>query len=147
LWNLFGQIVGYHQYRPDASKNKSNDPKLSRYYTYKTNKSFAVWGVESLSLTPKLLFVAEGIFDAARLTNRGVSAVAVLSNNPGGDLKNWIYSLPKRVVVITDNDESGAGRLLKSYSRYNYTPVAKDLGESSDDEVSQLINTYSSFLK
>ena len=74
LYNLSNQFVGYQQYRPDANKTKNNHPKLARYFTYRKQPTLAVWGLESLHLTPHVVFLTEGIFDAARLTERGYSA-------------------------------------------------------------------------
>jgi len=145
LWNLSGQMVGYHQYRPDSSKKAANSPKEGRYFTLKRNMTHAVWGIESLSLSSKCLFLTEGIFDAARLTKRGVSSIAVLCNNPGKDFRNWLFALGKKVIAVTDSDK--AGEMLASYSCYNYRVKSKDLGDSSEDEVTHLINKYSLFLK
>ena len=120
LWNLSGQLVGYQQYRPGASKDKSNDPRAGRYFTFRKQPTHTVWGVESLHLTPGLVAVTEGVFDAARLTSRGVSAVAVLSNDPVRDLKNWFSSLGRVVVAVCDNDVAGR-RLAKFGDRVVFT--------------------------
>lgn len=141
LWNPSGQIVGYQQYRPLAGKDRKNDPKEGRYFTIRNHSTLAVWGVESLHLTPNVLFVTEGIFDAARLTKKGVSAIAVLSNNPTADLKNWLVCLNKTVVVVADNDTAGQ-KLVKFGDYHTYTKSDKDLGDCSDSEVDDIISAF-----
>lgn len=142
LWNLSGQLVGYQQYRPDAPKTYDNDPKMGRYYTYR-NRNFptlAVWGVETLHLTPHVVFVVEGVFDAARLTARGYSALAVLSNDPSLDLRNWLMSLNRLVVVVADNDK--AGRKLAKFGHVAVFTDEKDLGDSPESFVDELLARF-----
>lgn len=140
LWNLSGQLVGYQQYRPTGEKKPNNNPKLGKYYTYRKQPTLAVWGVESLNLTPNVVFLTEGLFDAARLTERGVSALAVLSNNPSPDLRNWLTCLNRKVVAVCDNDN--AGRKLAKFGDEVVFCEEKDLGDSTDEFVTQLVNTF-----
>lgn len=140
LYNLSGQVVGFQQYRPNASKTKSNDPREGRYFTYKGVSKVAVFGVESLHLTPGIVFVTEGVFDAARLTSKGVSALAVLSNNPTSDVRNFLRSLGRLVVAVCDNDS--AGRKLASVGHVAVTLDGKDLGDSTDEEVENLLRNF-----
>ena len=139
LWNLSGQLVGYQQYRPGASKEPNNNPKEGRYFTYRKQPTLAVWGVESLHLTPDVVFLTEGVFDACRLTELGVSALAVLSNNPTPDLRNWLTCLNRKVVVVADND--AAGRKLAEFGDEVVFCEEKDLGDSSDEFVRELVRS------
>ena len=140
MWNLSGQVVGYQQYRPSGDKKPNNNPKLGKYFTFRKMPTVGVWGVESLYLTPHVLFVCEGLFDAARLTSRGVSAVAVLTNNPGTDFKNWLTMLNRKVVAVCDNDS--AGRKLAKYGDVAVFTEDKDLGDSSDEYVNDLVRRF-----
>ena len=140
LWNLSGQMVGFQQYRPGADKAFKNDPRLARYFTFVGHPTVAVWGLESLDLTPDVVFITEGIFDAARLTQRGVSALAVLSNNPSTDVKNWLRCLPRRRIAVCDND--AAGRRLARCGDVAVLTPGKDLGESPEEFVSDLIRRF-----
>ena len=142
LWNLSGMLVGYQQYRPDASKAPNNDVRLGRYFTRVKQPTIAVWGVESLDLTPHVVFVTEGVFDAARLTERGYSAIAVLSNDPKRELRNWLKSLARKVVVVCDNDS--AGRRLAKFGDVVAFTEEKDLGDSSDEFVTTLLEKHGS---
>lgn len=137
LWNLSGQLVGYQQYRPDSDKKKHNHPKEGRYFTLRKQPTVAVFGVESLSLRGDVVFVTEGIFDACRLTELGFPAVAVLSNDPSWDVRNWLSCLPRKVVVVHDNDK--AGLKLTKCGDLAVTTGEKDLGDSSDEEVQSLL--------
>ena len=140
LWNLSGQCVGFQQYRPEGEKKPQNNPKQGKYYTFRKQPTLSVWGVESLHLTPHVVFLTEGVFDAARLTERGYSAIAVLSNNPTPDLKNWLMCLNRKVVAVCDNDT--AGRRLARFGDQCVFTTDKDLGDSSDEYVTELLETY-----
>ena len=140
LWNLSGQMCGYQQYRPEGVKKPQNNPKEGKYFTYRKMPTLAVWGVESLHLTPHVLFLTEGVFDAARLTERGVSAVAALSNNPTADFRNWLGCLNRKVVAVCDNDE--AGRRLAKFGDVAVYTQEHDLGDSSDEYVTRLMEMF-----
>jgi DNA primase len=140
LYNLSEQIVGYQQYRPDGSKKKSNNPKEGKYFTYRRKDTHSIWGLESLSLSPNVVFLTEGIFDACRLTQFGYSALAVLSNNPSLDLRNWLMMLNRKVIVIADNDN--AGRKLAKFGHCVEFTEEHDLGDSSNEYVKNLVLKY-----
>ena len=140
LYNLSGSIIGYQQYRPDADKMKDNHPKEGRYFTYRKQPTLAVWGVESLHLTPHVVFLTEGVFDAARLTERGYSALAVLTDDPTKDLRNWLSMLNRKVVAVCDNDK--AGRRLAKFGDVAVFTEDKDLGEATDEYVTRLLNEH-----
>ena len=137
LYNLSGCFVGYQQYRPDSDKTKSNLRYTCRYFTYRKQPTLAVWGVESLHLTPHVVFLTEGVFDAARLTERGYSALAALTNNPTKDLRNWLQMLNRKVVAVCDND--AAGRRLAKFGDVAVFTEGKDLGEADDAFVTKLL--------
>jgi len=140
LWNLGGSLVGYHQYRPNASKDSNNDPKAGRYFTHRKLPTHGVWGLESLPGRTGPVFVTEGIFDAARLTEHGQTAIAVLGNNPTRDLKNWLDCLARPIVVVADNDVPG--KKLAKFGHYAVFTEEKDLGDSSDVYVQTLIKKF-----
>ena len=141
LWNLSGQMVGYQQYRPAASKKKDNHPKMSRYFTYRKNKVIGVWGIESWKLS-NTLFVTEGTFDACRITSLGYSAVATLSNDVDDSLKRWLWTVRKyrRVITVCDNDD--AGRRLAKYGHLSHVVESGDLGDATDEYVTKLVKEY-----
>lgn len=139
LYNLSGQIVGYQQYRPNANKGNRKNTNETRYFTI-YNNSIAVFGVESLHLTPHVVFLTEGIFDAMRLTKFGVSALAVLCNNPKHDVKNFLMCIPQKVIAVCDNDN--AGSKLSKFGDISVFTSDKDLGESNDEYVLNLIHQY-----
>lgn len=140
LYNLSGQIIGYQHYRPDNSKELNNDPNESRYFTCVKGPKIVCWGIESLHLSPNVLFVTEGVFDAARLTELGYSAVAVLCNDPKPEFKTWLSMLPQTKVAVCDND--AAGRKLAKFGDYAEFTLGKDLGDSDDSYVQELLKKY-----
>ena len=141
LYNLSGSLVGYQQYRPEGEKKPNNNPKEGKYFTYKKQSTVAVWGIESLDLTPTVVFLTEGLFDAARLTHYGVSALAVFGNDPGQDVHNWLSLLNRRVVVVCDGDLAG-GKIAKYGDTSLCLLGGKDLGECSDDYVNMLLKEF-----
>lgn len=140
LFNLSGQIVGFQQYRPSASKEVKNNPRDGRYFTFRKSPTVAVFGVESLHLTPEIVFVTEGIFDAVRLTKRRVSALAVLSNDPTSDVRNFLACLSRKTVAVCDNDTAGK-KLASSCDEAIFTSN-KDLGDSDEEFVDDLLRRY-----
>lgn len=148
LYNCSGQLVGYQQHRPDAPKTpQKHGPKLARYFTYRKQPTHSLWGLESLYQSNGVVFLTEGLFDAARLTEKGQSALACLCNNPQRDLKNWLDSLARPVVVVADNDK--AGKALAKFG--NFCEVCpepgSDLSDSSEDFVNWLVQKYAAFAK
>lgn len=142
LWNLSGQLLGYQRYRPYASKALNNDPRDGRYFTRLVNGDVGIWGLESWNLS-NTLFLVEGLFDAARLTSRGYSAIAVFSNEPSRSAREWLYAScsNRRVVAVCDNDE--AGRKLARYGHMHHVMAeGKDLGEASDSYVTDFLKEY-----
>jgi hypothetical protein len=142
LWNLSGQMVGYQQYRPDGEKKPQNNPKEGKYFTYRKQPTLGLWGVESLHLSENVVFLCEGVFDACRMTEKGFSALASLSNNPTADLHNWLRMLNRYVVVVCDADNSGK-RLAKFGDAFEVVQGYKDLGDASDEYVEFLLDKYS----
>lgn len=152
LWNLSGQMVGYQSYRPDADKVAKNDEK-GRYYTFRGEKlvpkhckSVAVWGLESWYRS-KTLFVTEGIFDAARITELGMSAVAVLSNDPSTSTKNWLMCVRQMRPVVAVCDPGRAGHKLAKVGHFAHTVNVPgmpdgDLGDADHEYVQNLVDHY-----
>lgn len=142
LYNLSGQMVGYQQYRPDAGKTQDNHPKMSRYFTYRLGGVVGLWGLESWNAS-RVLFVTEGVFDAARLTSRGYSAVATLSNDPDPSTKRWFSVLRAMRPVVAVCDDDAAGRKLRVVGTdYHVMSGAHDLGDADDSYVTALLEQH-----
>jgi hypothetical protein len=152
LWTLTGKLAGYQTYRPDAGKVQKNDEK-GRYYTYRGeklvtnhNQAVAVWGMESWYLTTTL-FVVEGIFSATPLTRLGVSAVAVLSNDPNTSTLNWLKIVRQMRPVVAVCDPGPAGAKLRKVGHTALTVnvpgmTGADLGDAPKDYVRSLVEAY-----
>jgi hypothetical protein len=151
LWNLSGQLSGYQAYRPDAAKLQSND-EAGRYYTYRGNKvapdrlerpnrnrAVSVACMESWYLTDTL-FVTEGYFDAVRFTELGVSAVALLSNDPSVDLQNWLFCVRQDRHVVSGFKLAKVGHHAHVVNLPN--DPDGDLGDASHEYVQQLVDWY-----
>jgi len=143
LYNLSGQLVGFQQHRPDAEKTPQKlGPREARYFTYRKQPTHGVWGLESFYLSKGPVFVTEGVFDAARLTAVGQTALATCCNDPQRDLGNWLQSLARPVVVVADNDK--AGKKLAKFGNYvECCPEeGQDLGDCSQEFVDFLVEKY-----
>jgi hypothetical protein len=119
LWNLSGQMVGYQQYRPLASKEKNNDPRVGRYFTRLKDRKVGVWGLESWSLS-NTLFVCEGLFDAAAVTSLGFSAVAVFGNTVCASTARWFSVLRTSRPLVALVDSDSVGDQLARYCHRSY---------------------------
>jgi hypothetical protein len=140
LYNLAGQLMGYQRYFPHGDKKLNNDAKNGKYHTWCPREQ-GYWGMESFHLT-RTLFITEGIFDAARLTECGVSAIAMLSNNPVY-LRNWLWTLSQTRPIVAVCDQDAAGVKLAKYGTESYTMQSgKDLGECSEDELEFILEKF-----
>lgn len=138
LYNPHGKLVGYQVYRPGASKEKRNDPRDGRYYTYLPREVDGFWGLEQDVGGP--LFVVEGVFKAAKLHNLGLSAVAVLGATPRR-LNSWFRAIREARVLLAIGDSDTAGaELVRIVGRGFQSP--RDLDEMEDGEVRCLVEKF-----
>ena len=140
LFNYNGGVVGYQQYRPDQpSKQKKNDPKTGRYFTYLPKDTDGVFGLDVLDHTDRTIYIVEGVFKAAVLHRLGFNALAVLTSTPKR-LKPWFRILRPtwNLVAIGDNDDAGR-KLVNIVKRGFQSP--QDLDEMSDEEILVLLKT------
>ena len=143
LYNLRGQLLGYQQYRPEGSKDVNNDPREGKYFTRKPNNPEPTyWGVESWNLS-NTLFLVEGLFDAARLTSLGYSALAVFTNNPGDNFLGFVRLVQqlRPVVAVCDADAAGV-KLAKYAHTYCTLTTGKDVGDAQESEVLEVAKRY-----
>lgn len=138
LYNGIGHLVGYQQYRPDQpSKQKKNDPKSGRYFTYLPKDTDGVFGWDVLNPKDRTIFIVEGIFKAAVLHRLGYNAIAVLTSSPKR-LKPWFKILRQtwNLIAIGDNDDAGK-KLVNIVKNGIQSPT--DLDEMSDEEIKSLL--------
>jgi Icc-related predicted phosphoesterase len=156
LYNLSGKLVGYQNYNPNADKSfhqgKPGSKKMSteellakmRYYTHSTKigkvNEIAVYGLETLKETDRVLFITEGVFDIVKIHNQGLPGIAVLANDPQ-KLRPWLSILPQKKIVIYDNDSAGKKVMKLGDFAYTVPEPFKDLGEMSDLQVSEFLKT------
>lgn len=137
VYNLSRQIVGYQQYRPTANKKKNNHAKEGRYFTHITKPLLGVWGLEAWRFS-KTLFITEGVFCAARLTERGVSAIATLSNNPK-HLHDFLLFARSSRPVVAICDYGSAGNELAKFAHSKIVMSEKyDLGDAPEVIVNEI---------
>jgi len=146
LYTLTGQIVGYQRYNPSfpsafPGDGKQNNLRDRRYYNYVTSGQIGVFGIESLKDSSPCIFVTEGVFDCCRLTNKGASALAMLTNNPSTSMRNFLRCLGKPIVAICDSDHAGK-KLQLVGDFFETVQEGKDLGECSEEFVTYILNKY-----
>ena len=138
LYNGAGTVVGYQQYRPDKTSKKNNDPKESRYFTYLPSGVDGVFGLETLDINKKNIYIVEGIFKAAVLHRLGFNAIAVLTNAPKR-LKPWFRILKANYNLIGIGDPDAAGQKLVNMVGKGYTSPL-DLDEMQDSDILDLLS-------
>lgn len=138
LYNGVGAIVGYQQYRPaQVSKQKKNNPKEGRYYTYLPRETDGVFGWDLVDFNNKTIYVVEGVFKAGVLHRLGYNAIAVLTSTPKR-LKPWfrILKATMNLVAIGDNDDAGR-KLVNIVGKGFQSPT--DLDEMADEDITKLL--------
>lgn len=143
IYNLRSQLLGYQQYRPDGNKSVNNNPRMGKYFTRKpSNPEPTYWGAESWNLS-NTLFLVEGLFDAARLTSLGYSALAVFTNNPGSNFLGFISLIQQLRPVVAVCDADAAGIKLAKYAHKHYTlTTGKDVSDAEEQEILSLVRRY-----
>ena len=143
LWNLMGQLVGYQQYRPHASKTQRNDPKEGRYYTFCSKEggrgSVTAWGLETVRPGNPIL-LCEGIFDACRLHKAGITALALLGSDPV-HLREWLGLFSQPLVSVVQGDEAGK-KLAKYAGTGLQLPQGHDVGSLSQADFYRIFNRF-----
>ncbi len=155
LYNLSGQMVGYQKYNPRYDKKGQNsklliDPKKTKYYNWvgdePEGKKIAVWGLESLKITDKYLFITEGIFDIARAHEAGYPGIAVLCNDPNPQLGYWLKTLPQIKIVIYDNDKAGE-KLIKLGDYAFSVDNGKDLNDLLPEDAKEFLDNIINYIE
>ena len=147
LFNFSNKMVGIQIYNPTQPKKEVGDPRLQKYFSYVTkpcaskNAELAVWGLETVHWDDPILFLTEGIFDAARLHYFGLPAVAVLSNNPT-HLSGWLMALPSTKIACVQGDAAGK-KLAKFGDLRVMLPEGRDV---SDLTVGEFKNHFGRWL-
>ena len=95
--------------------------------------------------TAEQVYVVESSFDAIRLDQVGLSAVATLGANVSGMQIELLQKYFNNIIVIADNDEAGGNmkkRLLEKLgSRVSVIQLDnkyKDIGDMSDEDIKSL---------
>lgn len=148
LWNMSGNMTGYVKYSPEGLKNQKN-AEYGKYYVFVGEKTLPknyystwMWGLESWRLS-NTLFLCEGIFDACRMTEVGMSAVAVLKNNLDKSHKELMVCIRANRPVVVVRDQGDAGKYLGRYGHTVETPPTDDLGDAPQDYIQYLKEKYS----
>jgi len=109
--------------------------------TYSTPGHYPVWGIESLHW-PGPIIITEGIFDAVKVHQLLVPALACLSS----DVKHLIpffNATGRRIIAVCQNDENFAGLKLGLGAHKSICLIKwNDLGEMDCDEVSDLLKYF-----
>jgi len=130
IWNIFGQMTGYHRYTPSLTKDEG------RYYTYVSKRTNTLLGLE-YKRGSEPLYIVEGLFKMATLHRLGFNTLAVLGATHKQTKNQFdLWNLTQPVLAIGDNDSAGK-KLINIVGRGFQSP--KDLDEMSDSAVLDLI--------
>lgn len=138
IWNLSGVMVGYARYWPYGNK-KTNDIRTGKYFIYYTKPNIGVWGLESWKKSNTLL-ITEGIFDAARFTNLGLSSIAVLGSSGNRDKTRWIWNIQhtRPTIAICDGDKAGM-QLAKLSRNHIQLPAGTDPASAPTEVITDIM--------
>ncbi len=134
-----GMYVGFVG-RSVEGKEFKNTPGLP--------KSKVLFNLHAVKTSTKV-YVVESSFDAIRLDQCGLPAVATLGANVSGQQLGLLQKYFNNVIVVADNDEAGSmmsdkiisslgsrASLLRLDNKY------KDIGDMDDSEISKLENSF-----
>ena len=146
LYNLVGQFVGFHQYKPYGPKRDHKHPTDSKYFTYlsKPDHKHACavpYGLDHIDYSANYLCIVEGIFDYFTLKRAGFNAIAVLMNNPK-PMRNLLLCLPfNHIIAVVDGDVAGA-RLGKFGTKVMHCPPNTDPNELGINYMSNFLGEF-----
>lgn len=111
-------------------------------------KSKVLFNLHSVK-TSTTVYVVESSFDAIRLDQCGLPAVATLGANVSGQQLGLLQKYFNNIIVVADNDEAGsmmADKIISSLgsraSLLRLDSKYKDIGDMDDSEISKLENTF-----
>jgi len=140
LYDSTGNMIGYHNYRPNKDKVLNNHPYESRYFTRVTKGWEAFYGYRS-RLYSKTLFVTEGLWDAERVQEAGFSCYTLFSNNPKNSAMLNLLRKVRPVVALCDGDKAG-----RSLAKFGHESVVfeenRDANDYTPQELKLMLTKY-----
>jgi DNA primase len=134
-----GMCVGFVG-RSIEGKEFKNTPRLP--------KSKTLFNLNRVK-TANYVYVVESSFDAIRLDQVGIPAVATLGANVSNRQIELLQKYFNSIFVIADNDEAGGNmkdriveRLGSSVSVIQLDKKYKDIGDMSDEDIKMLDNAF-----
>lgn len=140
IWNRLGQLVGFQRYTPRFPK-KGKHPSELCYFTWATKPHHTIWGWEYVPHDTQTLYLTEGIFDAVKLVNAGIPAIALLGNAGSPAVKQYLRWTGYKLIAICDNDEAGKELARAADLWYNVPSGYKDLGDMPQKDVDKWIHS------
>lgn len=144
IQNNDGLCVGFVG-RSIEGKEFKNTPKLP--------KSKVLFNLNRVK-TASSIYVVESSFDAIRLDQVGISAVATLGANVSSKQIELLSKYFDDICIIADNDEAGANmknriveKLGSSVSIINIDKKYKDIGDMSDYDIINIQKGFSDRIK
>lgn len=128
IWN------GYQEYRWQYGKEKRNNPKEGRYYTFKVEGRLPYYGAFSVAPNERL-YVVEGVFEAIAVHAAGFPCIAVLSNSTK-PFKDWLSIHPSKTIALIQPDKASE-ELKKGCDGYIY--LSRDADEYDTDSLRALL--------
>lgn len=147
LYGFGGELVGYQCYTPLLPKraNRLEDHER-RYYTYLTKEAGEIkktaFGLETITPETKEIFLTEGVFDACRLHELGLCALALLGSDVE-HLKEQLFLLGIKLIPVCEGDEAGLKLAkLATSEEVIHLPEGKDLGDMELSTIKSIFMKY-----
>ncbi len=100
----------------------------------------------------KIVYVVESSFDAIRLDQVGMPAVATLGANVSNNQIELLKKYFTEIAIISDNDDAGnimADKLIDKLgsrvSKIKLDKKYKDIGDMMDNDIINILNTKTMF--
>lgn len=147
LYGFGGEIVGYQCYTPSLPKkaNRLEDHER-RYHTYLRKDELGVrttaFGLERITPETKVIFLTEGVFDACRIHELGLCALALLGSDVE-HLKEQLFLLGIKLIPVCEGDEAGKKlEKLATTEEVIYLEEGRDLGDLEEEEIKLIFEKY-----
>jgi DNA primase len=134
-----GMLVGFVA-RSIEGKDFKNTPGMP--------KSKILFNLHRVKSSRKV-YVVESSFDAIRLNQCGIPAVATLGANVSNPQIELLQKYFNDIFIIADNDEAGAGmakrlqdKLGNAVTRLQLNKEYKDIGDMEDDQIKNLETSF-----
>ena len=141
IYDLMGNICNLMRYNSEGCKKRTNSEDSKYYFISGNKKNENIFGLETLYLSPNILFICEGIFDSCSFSFLGYSSIAIntklssISKNTKRQID--LISIGRKTIYCPDIDDLN----FKKEGKNIIFPEKgkKDIGDSSIEYIKEQI--------